>query len=94
MEPIKSLPKSASLLLAVTLAIAAGTVSAPEAQAGRAPARVKPASKVCYYGSGIFNLGNCRGGQRCVQGVNEEDYWEDDSACDQTSPGGGGMRQV
>ena len=54
-----------------------------------AQARLRPArmSKECYYGGGVYSLGACRGGQRCVRGVNDEDYWEDDSRC--STPGGG-----
>ena len=82
-------------VIAVTLAIAGGTVSAPGAGAGRAPARVKKDSKACYYGGGIYSLGACRDGQRCVRGTDDEDYWEDGQGCSQTGSGsGGGYRQV
>ena len=88
-------PRAAvALVFTVALAIAGGTVSAPEAGAGRAPVRVKKSSKACYYGGGVYSLGACRDGQRCVRGTDDEDYWEDGQGCDQTSPGGGGMRQV
>ncbi len=89
-------PRTAvALVFAVTLAIAGGTVSAPEAAAGRAPVRVKKSSKVCYYAAGIYSLGACRDGQRCVRGIDNEDYWEDGQGCTQTGAGtGGGYRQV
>jgi hypothetical protein len=51
-------------------------------------------AKECYYGSGVYSMGACRDGQRCVRGVNDEDYWQDDSSCDQTSTGSGGFRQI
>lgn len=82
-------------VIAVTLAIVGGTVSAPEAGAGRTPVRVKKSSKVCYYAGGIYSLGACRDGQRCVRGTDDEDYWEDGQGCTQTGAGtGGGFRQV
>lgn len=86
-------PRTAvALVIAVTLAIVGGTVSAPEAGAGR---KVKKSSKVCYYGAGIYSLGACRDGQRCVRGTDGEDYWEDGQGCTQTGSGtGGGYRQV
>lgn len=89
-------PRTAvALVCAVALAIVGGTVSAPEAGAGRAPVRVKKISKVCYYGGGIYSLGACRDGQRCVRGVDDEDYWEDGQGCSQTGSGaGGGFQQV
>lgn len=89
-------PRTAvALVFAVALAIFSGTVSAPEAGAARAPVRVKKSSKVCYYGGGIYSLGACRDGQRCVRGTDGEDYWEDGQGCTQTGAGnGGGFRQV
>lgn len=82
-------------VIAVTLAIVGGTVSSPEAGAGRVPVRVKKSSKACYYGGGIYSLGACRDGQRCVRGTDDEDYWEDGQGCSQTGSGtGGGYRQV
>ncbi len=88
-------PRTAvALVFAVAVAIAGGTASAPEAGAGPAPVRVK-GSKVCYYGAGIYSLGACRDGQRCVRGTDSEDYWEDGQGCTQTGSGtGGGYRQV
>jgi predicted outer membrane repeat protein len=79
-------------VIAVVVAIAGGT--APEAGAGRTPVRVK-SSKACYYGGGIYSLGACRDGQRCVRGTDSEDYWEDGQGCSQTGSGaGGGYHQV
>ena len=90
-------PRTAvALVFAVTLAAVSGTVSAPEAGAGRTPVRVKKKdAKVCYYGGGVYSLGACREGQRCVRGSDDEDYWEDGQGCTQTGSGaGGGYRQV
>jgi len=84
-------PRSVVLLaVAVLVALAAGV---PNAGAGRR-AVSSGGAKECYYGGGVYSLGACRTGQRCVRGVNNEDYWEDDTRCDQISPGGGGMSQV
>jgi hypothetical protein len=79
----------AVLIFAVVVAVA-GWSAPVEARARQSSAY----NKLCYYGTGIYSLGACRGGQRCVRGVNDEDYWEDDADCDQTSPGSGGIRQV
>lgn len=89
-------PRTAvALAFAVVLAIVGGTVSAPEAGAGRVQARAKKSSKVCYFGAGVYSLGACRDGQRCVRGVDDEDYWEDGQGCAQTGAGtGGGFKQV
>jgi hypothetical protein len=90
-------PRTAvALAFGVALAIVGGTLSAPEAGAGRAPVRVKKDSKLCYYGAGIYSLGSCLNGKECVRGVNDEDYWQTTNGCDsQTGSGsGGGYRQV
>src|SRR5215217_1630981 len=79
----------AVLVFAVAVALAAGTTSAKEAKGGRSSVRLKE----CYYGSGVYSLGACRDGQKCVRGTNDEDYWAD-GQCDQTSPGAGGYRQI
>jgi hypothetical protein len=86
-------PRSVALLVfAVLLALAAG---ASDAGAGRRRApSVSSDAKECYYGGGVYSLGACRTGQRCVRGVNDEDYWEDDPRCSDTSSGGGGMMRV
>jgi hypothetical protein len=87
--------KFAVIAVIAVVAIVDGTVSAPEAGAGRTPVRVKKSSKACYYGGGIYSLGACRDGQRCVRGTDDEDYWEDGQGCTQTGSGtGGGFRQV
>jgi hypothetical protein len=82
------------LIFGVLVAVFGGTTSAREASAGRRSFSAKP--KECYYGSGIFTTGACRDGQRCVTGVNDEDYWQDDPRCStQTGSGAGsGYRQV
>ena len=77
------------LIFAVAVALAAGTTSAKDAKGSRSSFRAKE----CYYGSGVYSLGACRDGQKCVRGVNDEDYWAD-GQCDQVSPGSGGYRQV
>ena len=83
------------LLATLILTRKAVPLAAPEAGAGRTPVRVKKSSKVCYYGAGIYSLGACRDGQRCVRGTDDEDYWEDGQGCTQTGSGtGGGFRQV
>ena len=89
-------PRTAvALVVAVVVAIIGGTASAPEAGAGRASVRVKKSSKACYYGAGVYSLGACREGQRCVRGTDDEDYWDDGQGCSQTGSGsGGGYRQV
>jgi len=87
-------PRSVALLaFAVLLALAVG---ASDAGAGRrrAPSVSSGDAKECYYGGGVYSLGACRAGQRCVRGVNDEDYWEDDTRCSDLSPGGGGMTRV
>lgn len=90
MRGLKIRPRSIAMLaFAVTVALAAG---ASDAGAGRHVPSGN--AKECYFNSQIYSLGACREGQRCVRGVNDEDYWEDDTRCSQTSPGGGGMSQV
>lgn len=75
------------LVLAVALGLTTWALSPSEAQAGR---HIQPKPKNCSYGSGTYSMGACRGGQRCVRGRNDEDYWSDDTNCPQTSPGPGG----
>lgn len=82
--------RSVAMLVFAVLVAIAGLATPVNAGVRRSPAL----NKLCYYGSGIYSLGACRDGQRCVRGVNDEDYWEDDGRCDQTSPGTGGIRQI
>lgn len=81
-----------ALLVFAVLVTIIGGMPAREASAGRRAFSTR--AKECYYGSGVYSMGACRGGQRCVRGVNDEDYWQDDPSCDQTSTGTGGFRQV
>ena len=91
MKKIKNCSKLALLFFAALVAIVGGTSTAKDAEAGRF---LSTRSKLCYHG-GLYSLGACLNGQRCVRGVNNEDYWEDDDNCPvQNSPGGGGMQQV
>ena len=77
----------AVLVFAAIVAVAATT------PAGHARPRLTPAySKDCYYANQVYSMGACRGSQRCVRGVNSEDYWQDDTSCDNTA--GGGFRQI
>ncbi|HEX4962051.1 MAG TPA: hypothetical protein VF173_14530 [Thermoanaerobaculia bacterium] len=83
-------PRSVAALAFGLIVAAAGMTSANQ---GRARL-VSIHSDDCYYAGGSYSMGACRGGQRCVRGVNDEDYWQDDGTCDQVSPGGGGRRQI
>jgi hypothetical protein len=65
-------------LLSFSLLVATFALVPNIAQARRPSPRTV---KECYYGSGVYSLGACRGGQRCVRGLNDEDYWEDDDHC-------------
>ena len=90
MNRLKRCSKLALLFFAALVALVGGTSTVKDAEAGRFLS-TKP--KLCYHG-GLYSLGACLNGQRCVRGVNDEDYWEDDDNCPQTSPGRGGMQQV
>lgn len=79
------------LALAMAVGLTAWALSPSEALAGR---RGPIPMKNCSYGSGTYSMGACLGGQRCVRGRNDEDYWQDDTNCPQVSPGPGGRIQV
>jgi hypothetical protein len=83
-------PRSVAVLVFAAIVAIAGTMS-PNQAGARLSATY---SKDCYYANQVYSMGACRGPQRCVRGVNSEDYWQDDTTCDQTSPGSGGRRQV
>ena len=84
-----SVKKACLLVLVAGLTLGANASSAKPRLTG---ARITGVTeKNCYYGSGVYSLGACRGGQKCVRGVNNEDYWEDGQCGDQTQ---GGFRQI
>ncbi len=88
----KSRPRPRSIAVLVFAAIVAIASTMSPSQAGARLSVLR--SKECFYASQVYSLGACHGPQRCVRGVNNEDYWQDDAVCDQFSPGSGGRRQV
>jgi len=63
--------------------------------ANQAAAKLSATSaKDCYYANQVYSMGACRGAQRCVRGVNNEDYWQDDQNCEGVSAGPGGRLQI
>lgn len=83
-------PRSVAMLVFAAIVATTGMMSANQAAARLTAAQAKD----CYYANQVYSMGACRGPQRCVRGVNSEDYWQDDPVCDQISPGGGGRRQI
>lgn len=78
------------LALACSLGLSIWALSS-DAQA----ARHKPVNtKGCSYAGQSYSIGACRGGQRCVHALNDDDYWQDDTNCPQVSPGIGGRMVV
>lgn len=83
-------PRSLAMLVFAAIVAISGTTSANQASARLTAIQAKD----CYYANQVYSMGACRGPQRCVRGVNSEDYWQDDPVCDQYSSGAGGRRQV
>jgi hypothetical protein len=83
-------PRSVAVLVFAAIVAIAGTMSPNPAGARLSSTHAKD----CYYANQVYSMGACRGLQRCVRGVNSEDYWQDDQACDQISSGPGGKRQI
>ncbi len=82
--------RSVAMLVFAAIVAIAGTAPANQVGAKLSSTRYKD----CYYANQVYSTGACRGPQRCVRGVNNEDYWQDDQSCDQTSAGSGGKLQV
>jgi hypothetical protein len=83
-------PRSVAVLVFAAIVAIAGTMSPNQAVARLSVI----SSKDCYYANQVYSMGACRASQRCVRGVNNEDYWQDDPSCEGISPGLGGRLQV
>jgi len=83
-------PRSVAMFVFAAIVAIAGMTSANQAGAKLSATR----SKDCYYANQVYSMGACRGNQRCVRGVNNEDYWQDDQSCEGVSPGPGGRLQI
>ena len=88
----ESSPRLRSVAVLVFAAIVAITGMTSANQAGAKPSAIR--AKDCYYANQVYSMGACRASQRCVRGVNDEDYWQDDSSCEGVSSGPGGKLQV
>jgi hypothetical protein len=55
---------------------------------------VSTTDKDCVYAGQAYSNGACRGGQRCVTGKGDVDYWQDDTSCPPASPGPTGGRPI